>query len=362
MKAAVLRDFSRGLEIENLSVDKPKAHEVLVRVAASGLCHSDLHILGGDIPFPLPTILGHEVSGIVEQVGTEVRTVKPGDHVVVSFTFHCGHCAECHTGHAYRCAPPEQLRGAQEPPRLSDGAAGLGQFCSIGGFAEQVLVHESGCIPINRDMPLDRACLLACGVSTGFGAAANTAGVRPGETVAVIGCGGVGLPAISGAFSCGAGRVIAVDRIAGKLDLARRFGATDTVDASSGDVIEQVMALTGGRGVDHAIECIGRPSTMEQAFAMLARGGTATICGAGSPGEHISIPSLSFIREKKIQGSLLGSIRPSVDIPSFVELYLQGRLPLDELISQRLSLAEINKGFDDLRSGEVARSIIVFDH
>ena len=361
MKAAVLRDLARPMEIEEVEVSKPRPREVLLRVVAVGLCHSDLHVIEGDLPFPLPAILGHEAAGIVEQVGTDVKTVKPGDHVIVSLTFNCGHCEQCHSGHSYRCMTPEAQRAADEPARLFRGDERFGQFMNTGSFAEMMLVHESGCVPIRRDMPFDRACLIACGVSTGFGAVTNTAQVRPGESVAVIGCGGVGLAAINGAVVAGAGRVIAIDRLAVKLEMARTFGATDTIDATGGSLVEQIMALTGGRGVDHAIEAIGRKETIEMAFAIISKGGTATIVGVPRPDTRIELPAIALLREKKLQGSMMGGVRLATDIPYYVDLYMQGRLKLDELISQRLTLAEINKGFDDMRRGDVARSVILLD-
>ena len=338
MKAAVFREVGRPMEIEEVEISKPKSREVLIRVSSVGLCHSDLHIMDGALPMALPAILGHEAAGIVEQVGSDVKTVKVGDHIIVSLAFSCGHCEQCHSGHTYRCVTPEAQRAADEPARLYRGEENFGQFMNTGSFAEMMLVHESGCVPIRRDMPLDRACLIACGLSTGFGAVTNTAKVRPGETVVIIGCGGVGLPAINGAVVAGASRIIAIDRMPSKLEMARVFGATDVINAAEGNIVEQVLALTNGRGVDHAIEAIGRKETIEAAFTMLA-----------------------FLREKKIQGSMAGGIRLSIDIPYLVDLYMRGGLKIDELISQRLELSDINKGFDDMRKGEIARSVIMFD-
>jgi S-(hydroxymethyl)glutathione dehydrogenase / alcohol dehydrogenase len=361
MKAAVLRELSRPMEIEEVAIAKPGPREVLIRLAAVGLCHSDLHVLEGDLPHPLPTILGHEPAGIVEQVGADVRHVRPGDHVVVCLTFNCGHCEQCHGGHSNRCMTPEAMRGPGEPPRLTSGSEAVSGFMNIGAFAEMILVHESGCVPIRRDMPFDRACLIGCGVTTGFGAAVNAAQVRPGETVAVIGCGGVGLAAINGAAVAGAGRIIAIDRLAPKAAMARAFGATDAVDAAAGSVVEQVMELTGGRGVDHAIEAIGRKETIEAAFNITAKGGLATIVGVARPDTQIELPALALLREKRIQGSNMGGVRLAIDIPRYVDLYMDGRLKLDALISQRLTLGQVNKGFDDMRKGDVARSVILFD-
>ncbi len=361
MKAAVLRTPGQRMEIEDISISKPQGREVLVRLAAVGVCHSDLHVITGDFPHALPAVLGHEAAGIVEQVGPEVRHVKPGDRVIVCLTFHCGHCEQCDSGNSHRCFPADANRAPDGPQRLFKGAENFAPFMSMGAFAEQMLVHDSGCVVIHPDMPFDRACLIGCGVTTGFGAVVRTAAVRTGETVAVIGCGGVGLAAINGAAIAGAGRIIAVDRAAAKFPMARHFGATDAVDASAGNVVEQVMALTGGRGVDHAIEAIGLKQTIEDAFNMLAKGGTATVVGMAPYGTNIELPGLAFLREKKIQGSMMGGVRTTVDIPRYVDLYMQGRLKLDELISCRRPLAEINEAFDDMKRGELARSVIMFD-
>ena len=350
------------MAIEEVTVSAPGPREVLVKLKAVGVCHSDLHVLDGSLPHPAPAILGHEAAGVVEAVGSEVRGVQPGDHVVVLLTFHCGHCEQCEGGNSHRCMPAEAQRSAEEPPRMTTAGEGLAQFCNVGAFSEKILVHESGCVPIRKDMPLDRACLIGCGVTTGFGAVTRAAGVRPGETVAVIGSGGVGLAAINGAVVAGAGRIVAIDRLPNKLELARQFGATDTIDASAiGDVVAEVMAMTSGRGVDHAIECIGLKQTIEQAYNMLARGGTATVVGVGKPDTTVEVNAISLLREKKLQGSLMGGVRNLTDVPRFVELYMQGRLKLDELISKRRPLSEINEAFDDLKAGSVARSVIMFN-
>jgi len=361
MKAAVFREMGRPMEIEDISISKPIGREVLVRLKAVGVCHSDLHILTGDLPHSLPAVLGHEAAGVVEQVGPEVHTIKPGDHVVVCLTFHCGHCEQCHGGNSHRCNTPEAMRGADEAPRLFRGDESFAQFMNMGAFAEQILVHESGCVVMRRDMPFDRACLIGCGVTTGLGASIRAAGIRPGETVAVIGCGGVGLSAINGAALAGAGQIIAVDRIASKLELARTFGATHVIDASEGNVVEQTMALTGGRGLDHVIEAIGLKQTIEDGFGMLAKGGLETIVGAARYDLKIELPALAFLREKRVQGSMMGGVRNSIDIPRYIDLYMDGRLRLDDMISRRRPLSEINGAFEDMHSGALARSVIVFD-
>jgi S-(hydroxymethyl)glutathione dehydrogenase/alcohol dehydrogenase len=361
MKAAILRELSQPMIIEDISIAKPQGREVLVRMEAVGICHSDLHVMTGDMPFPLPAVLGHEAAGVVEQVGPEVHTVKPGDHVIVCLTFHCGHCEQCHGGNSHRCYTPEAARTPEQPPRLFRGTENFEQFMRMGAFAEQILVHESGVVAIRKDMPFDRACLIGCGVTTGFGAAVRTANVMIGERVVVIGCGGVGLSAINGAVVAGAGQIIAVDQIASKLELARTFGATDVVDSSQGNMVEQVMQLTGGLGVHHAIECIGLKQTIEDGFAMLAKGGAVTIVGLARFDARIELPPAAFLGEKRVQGSMMGGVRNSIDIPRYVELYMTGKLKLDQLISRRRPLSEINEGFDDMRKGELARSVLLFN-
>ena len=256
MKAAVLRQAGQALEIEEVQVDKPRSREVLIRTAAVGVCHSDLHFVDGTYPFPMPCIPGHEAAGIVEAVGPEVRTVKPGDHVITCLSIFCGHCEHCLTGHLSRCVSPETKRAVGDAPRIAQGEAVMQQLVGLGAFAEQMLVHEHGCVAIRRDMPLDRAALIGCAVMTGYGAVTHTSNVRPGDTVAVIGCGGIGLSVINGALIAGAGRIIAIDRLASKLTLAKTFGATDTIDASQMDAVARVMELTAG-GVHHSFEAIG---------------------------------------------------------------------------------------------------------
>ena len=361
MKAAVLHQPRTPLVIEDVAIGKPGPREVLVRTAAVGVCHSDLHFVDGAYPHPVPTIPGHEAAGVVEQVGAEVRTVKPGDHVITCLSAYCGHCEHCLTGHLSLCTEPDTRRREDEAPRLqaAHGNA-MHQFLNLSAFAEQMLIHEHALVAIRRDMPLDRAALIGCAVTTGMGAVIHTARVQPGETVAVIGCGGIGLATVNSAAIAGAGRIIAIDRVPGKLELARKFGATDVIDASEGNVLDAVRTLTGG-GVHHAFEAIGLKETTEQAFAMLRRGGTATVIGMIAPGVKIELKGSDFLGEKRIQGSLMGSNRFPVDMPRMVDFYMAGRLHLDELIAQRLPLERINDAFDELRRGELARSVILFD-
>lgn len=360
MKAAVLREVKKPLVIEDVQINKPGPHEVLIRTAAAGLCHSDLHFIEGSYPYPLPAVLGHESAGVVEAVGSEVRTVQKGDHVVTCLSAFCGHCEHCLTGHMSRCVSPDTKRGPQDEPRLKQAAGPMNQYLNLSSFAEMMLVHEHACVKIRKDMPLDRAALIGCGVMTGVGAVMHTSNVRPGETVAVIGCGGIGLAAINGAAIAGAGRVIAIDVIGSKLNLAKEFGATDVVNAKDGDPVKQVVEMTGG-GVHHAFECIGLKQTAEQSFAMTGRGGTANIIGMIPAGVNIELPGVAFLGEKRIQGSLMGSNRFPVDMPRLVDFYMAGKLKLDEMISRRIKLEQVNEGFEDMKRGEIARSVIVFN-
>ena len=360
MKAAVFREVNQPMEIEEVEISKPGPREVLIRTAAAGICHSDMHFWNGTYPGQVPMVLGHESAGIVEQVGSDVHYVKPGDHVITCLSVFCGHCEKCLTGHMSLCQEPETNRSAEDEPRLSMAAAPVQQFAQLGSFAEMMLVHEHALVKVREDMPMDRAALIGCGVTTGVGAVIHTAAVEPGSTVAVIGCGGIGLSCINGAAIAGASRVIAVDMVASKLDLARKFGATDVVDASDGDAVAKVIEMTSG-GVHYSFEAIGLKQTAEQAFQMLRSGGTATVIGMIPPGDMVSLHGVDFLAEKKIQGSMMGSNRFRVDMPRFVDFYLQGRLHLDDLVSNRIKLSDINEGMAALETGEIARSVIMFD-
>jgi S-(hydroxymethyl)glutathione dehydrogenase/alcohol dehydrogenase len=356
MRGAVLRTCPGELHVEELEVGEPGPREVLIRTAATGLCHSDLHFLQGTYYTGTPVVMGHESAGVVEAVGSDVRAVAPGDHVVTCLSMFCGLCEFCLTGRPYLCAAPDTKR----PGRLHAGDEPVQQFVELGSLAEQLLVHENAVVKVPDEMPLDRAALLGCGVLTGVGAVWNTARLPAGSTVAVIGCGGIGLNAIQGARIAGASRVIAVDRLASKLDLARRFGATDVVDASSGDPVREVQGLTGG-GVDAAFEAIGLTVTAQQALAMAKRGGAAYVIGMIPMRESVEVPALELLAGKRLEGCLMGSNRFRIDIPRLADLYLQGRLLLDELVSDRIALDDVNAGFEQLASGEIARNVVVFD-
>lgn len=361
MKAAVFHGPHQKMTIEEVAIANPGPHEVLIRTAAVGLCHSDLHYLDGLYGFDAPAILGHEAAGIVEKVGPGVTGIRPGDHVITCLSVFCGHCTYCTTGRPYNCDHQhETQRGPSEPPRLTRAGTPVHQFYELSAFAEQMLVHEHAVVKIRPDMPLDRAALIGCAVTTGVGAVTNTAGVEVGSTVAVIGCGGVGLSAINGAAIAGAGRIIAIDIQDAKLDLARDFGATDTVNAGSTDPVEAVRDLTGG-GVAYSFEALGMKKTAEQAFDMLGRSGVATIIGMVPEGQKIAIDAAALLYDRRIQGSNMGSNRFRVDMPRYVDFYLSGRLHLDRMIASRIGLGQINEGFDELRTGRFARSVITFD-
>ena len=359
MKAAVFHGPHQPLTIEDVEIAKPIAREVLVRVVASGVCHSDLHFVDGFYPFPTPAILGHEAAGIVEAVGPYVTDLKPGDHVIACLSVFCGQCTYCLTGRTYLCQT-KLGRSPNEPPKLAWKGAPVNQFANLSAYAEQMLVHENGLVRVRDDMPLDRAALIGCGVTTGVGAVLNTARVEAGATVAVFGAGGVGLAAIQGARIAGAGMIIAVDVFESKLATARELGATHTVDASTTDPVKAIRQLTNG-GVEYSFEAIGLKKAAEQAFDSLRPGGTATVVGMIPVGQKVELDGPAFLREKKIQGCTMGSNRFKVDMPKYVEFYREGRLRLDEMITRRGRLDDVNEAFRAMKAGEVARTVLMFD-
>jgi S-(hydroxymethyl)glutathione dehydrogenase/alcohol dehydrogenase len=362
MRAAILEQAGQPLVIDHLTVAKPGPREVLIRTVACGLCHSDLHFIDGAYPHPMPCVAGHEAAGVVEQVGSDVRMVKVGDHVVTCLSAFCGHCEFCVSGRMALCLGGETRRSADQPSRLtrsSDGSV-VNQMLNLSAFAEMMLVHEHACVAINRDMPLDRAAVIGCAVTTGAGAIFNACKLTPGETVTVVGCGGVGLATINAAKIAGAGRIIAADPIAEKRELALKLGATDVIDASAPDAAKQIIALTKG-GVDHAIEAVGRPQSAALAVASIRRGGTATILGMLPLAERVSLSAMDLLSGKKLQGAVMGMNRFPVDLPRLVDFYMRGLLDLDTIIAERIPLDQINAGFDKMKAGHSARSVIVFD-
>ncbi|MEO9467666.1 Zn-dependent alcohol dehydrogenase [Parasphingorhabdus sp.] len=361
MKAAVLREPGKPLSVEEISIDKPKAHEVLIRTAACGLCHSDLHFINGSYPHPLPAIPGHEAAGIVEAVGEEVRSVKVGDAVVSCLSAFCGHCEFCVTGRMSLCLGGDTRRAPDDKSRMAqaDGTP-VNQMLNLSAFAEQMLIHENACVAIDPEMPLDRAALIGCAVTTGAGTIFNSCNVTPGETVAVVGCGGVGLATINAAKIAGAGRIIAADPIPEKREMAIRLGATDVVDATAEGAAGEIVELTKG-GVDHSVEAVGRPQSAQLAVDVLRRGGTATILGMMPLDQKVGLSAMDLLSGKKLQGAIMGDNRFPVDIPRLVDFYIKGMLNLDDLISDRISLDQVNEGFAAMEKGDTARSVIVFE-
>src|SRR5579863_3800614 len=377
MKAAVFHGPKQPLTIENVDIDKPQDREVLVRTVASGVCHSDLHFVDGLYPYPTPAVLGHEAAGIVEEVGKSVNYVKAGDHVICCLSVFCGYCEDCMSGHPNRCSNRAATQRAKtDKPRLSQKGQPLRQFADLSTYAEQMLVHENALVKIGNNIALDRAALIGCGVTTGMGAVLNTARIEPGSTVAVFGCGGVGIAAIQGARIAGARMVIAVDQFENKLAMAKRFGATHTVDASSVDAVKEIRrlasgdseagidvisALTASAGVDYAFEAVGVKKLAEQCFEVIKPGGTATIIGMIPLGQKVELDGSKFLTERKIQGTMMGGNRFRIDMPRYIDYYLQGRLNLDDMISKRMKLEDVNEAFRTMKAGEVARSVLMFN-
>lgn len=367
MKAAVLDQVGGRYEVRNVHLATPIGREVVVDIKASGLCHSDEHIRSNDFGFPMPTVLGHEIAGVVTEIGPEVTELEVGDHVTGSLIAFCGHCDQCLKGAPYRCLnqATATARGADEPPRLtSDDGEEITQFMGLAGFAEQALSHEHNLVKINKEIPFDRACLLGCGVVTGMGTAINTAGVKPGDFVAVFGAGGVGLNGIQGAKTAGARRIIAIDLQPEKLELAKKFGATHTINPKEEDVIEKVQEFTDGYGVHHAFEMIGVLATMNQAFEVLGMDGTAYVVGMQKPEDTIDLNLYHdvLMKRKTVKGVFMGSTNPRIDIPMYADLYVQGRLNLDDLVSKHIKLEDINEAYEELeKGGKVARAVITFD-
>lgn len=362
MKAAVVREVGGGFAVEELEIAAPIGREVLVEVRAAGLCHSDLHFAGGDFGMPLPAVLGHELAGVVLEVGPEVRDLSPGQHVVASLVQFCGHCAECLSGRTFRCSHgAELLRDPAAEPRLRD-ASGAPVLAAMGtaAFAERALVHENQLVAIPPEIPFPQAAVLGCAVATGAGAALNAADLRPGDSVAVIGCGGVGLNAVQGAALAGAARVIAVDLADEKLELARRFGATDLVNGGTVDAVDAVRAMTGGAGVDVSFEVIGLPATTVQAVRMTRVGGRAMLIGLHRPGAATELSMFDDVLapQRTISGIFMGSSNIKRDIPRYAELYLQDRFNLDDLISGEIGIGEINEAYERLAGAGAARYVV----
>lgn len=360
MKAAVALDFAR-LSVEDVTLEAPRAGEVLVKMAATGVCHSDLSVLHGAVPMPLPMVLGHEGAGVVQAVGPGVPGIQPGDHVVLSFIPTCGHCYFCDRHEPHLCvagSPDGSMPDGTNRLRL--GGQDVRAMAMLGCMAEYAVVPAMSLLRIDRSIALDRAALVGCGVMTGVGAVLHTAKVRPGGTVAVFGCGGVGLSAIQGARLVGAKRIIAVDMLEAKLEYARHFGATHTVNAAENPV-EAVKELTGGWGVDYSFEVTGKTSVMTQAYDATRRGGTVCVIGIGHYTESFPLNACGFAPEgKTVVGCMYGNGNFKVDMADLLELYLAKRLDLDAMITRTYSIDQAPQAFDDLQAGLNARGVIVF--
>ncbi len=359
-KAAVFREIGGRLSIEEINVDDPAPNEVRIQTVACGVCHSDLHFMNGSIGGPLPTVPGHEPAGIVEAVGSEVQSVKPGDHVIACTSMYCGTCKQCQLGRPWLCMDRRFcMRAKDAPPRLSVNGMALKQFADLSGFAEMMLVHERAVVKIDDDLPLDVASLVGCGVTTGVGAALNTAKVTPGSSVAVFGCGGVGCSIIQGARLAGARQIIAIDIVASKLEAASHFGATDVLLSGSEDPVKAIKRLSGG-GVDFAFDAVGNTILTAQCFYALAPRGLAVVVGAIPQGQKLELEPGHFYVEKMITGSIMGSNRFHIEAPQYLELYRQGRLDLDAMISARVTLDGVEGALAAMEAGEVTRSVIMF--
>jgi NDMA-dependent alcohol dehydrogenase len=364
-RAAVLFEAGRKLEIREVDVQDPGPGEVRIQMAAGGVCHSDLHVMKGDLKAPLPAILGHEGAGVVADVGAGVTDVKPGDHVIPLWRLSCGECEYCSAGRAALCAAGTEIRWSG---RLPDGTTRfkldgeeIKHFAGVSSFSNYTVVPEKAVLKIPDDIPLDRAALLGCAVITGVGAAINAAEVKPGRTVAVFGTGGVGVNVVQGAALAGAEKIIAVDLLDSRLEEAKRFGATHAVNGSDGDPVAQIRDITGGRGVDYSFEVIGLPLTMRQAYDCLAKRGVAMLVGITPTTAEVSIPALSLVYEERVlTGSLYGSAAPRIEIPRLIDLYRTGNLMLDELLTRTYPIEEINQAYSDLESGATLRSVVTF--
>jgi Zn-dependent alcohol dehydrogenase len=365
--AAVLTGLDQPLVIrDDVEVEPPRAGEIRIRTAACGVCRSDLSMQDGTVPVPMPVVLGHEASAVVEEVGAGVENVAPGDHVVVSWVPQCGDCFFCRHGQPQLCQAADVVLLAggllDGTPRLRLDGAPLFQMSGAGAFSTETVVPACAAVRIPHDVPLDVAALLGCAVLTGVGAALNTATIRPGDAVAVVGCGGVGLNIVQGARIAGAGTIVAVDVSPSKLATARELGATHTVDATATDPANAVRDLTGQRGADVAFEALGQGRTIEQTVEMTRRGGQAVLVGIPRLDVMLTLPVMLglVLQERTIKGCWYGSSDIRRDVPRLVDLYRDGRLRLDELVSRRIELAEVNGALEALKAGDGARSVIVY--
>lgn len=360
-KAAVLYEPNTPLIIEELDLDEPKSDEVLVKIGGAGICRSDWHFMAGEAKTVLPVVLGHEGSGVVEQVGPGVTSVKQGDHVILSFVSRCGRCHFCSIGRpnlcdAHMATATTMMDGTH---RLHKGELNFTPLSKLACFSQYSVVPEAACVPCPKELPLDKAAIIGCCVTTGVSAAITAAKVETGSTVAVVGCGGVGLNVLQGAMLANASKIIAVDINEGRLEFAMQFGATHTVNPSHQNALHRVMEITGGLGADYTFEVFGSSETVDMAYNMARKGGTVTVVGIPPDGDIPSIDAVALVRqEKTLKGSYYGSARMQDDMPKMVDLYMSGRLNLDALVTHTYSLDEINEAYKDLIRGEVGRGVI----
>ena len=365
VQAAILRAPHRPFEIVELDLDDPRPGEVRVRIAASGVCHSDHHLVTGATRHPMPLVAGHEGAGIVESVGQGVTTIRPGDHVILNWAPACGTCFYCEHGRSNLCgtytAPLWAGTMLDGTTRLHEQGRNVYHYCGLATHAEYAVVPAPSVVVIRKDAPLDVAALIGCAVATGVGAVLHTAGVQAGESVVVLGCGGVGLSAVQGAVLAGAARVIAVDTHPAKMEIARRFGATDAL-RSDDRLAERVRALTEGRGADHVIEAVGVPALQELALELARPGGTITLAGLSAMGTATNLPGAVLVRqEKTVKGSYYGTVHAPRDFPMLLDLYMAGKLPLGQMVSARYPLSAINEAYDTMLAGATVRGVITFD-
>jgi Zn-dependent alcohol dehydrogenase len=361
--AAVLYEVKKPLVVEEVDLLDPGPHEVQVRWVANGVCHSDYHLVCGDVPHPLPVVLGHEAAGVVERVGPGVTTVQVGDHVCSSYIPSCGRCGYCIGGQPTMCALRDKPRWfmLDGTTRLRKGSTSLHHYLQVAGYATHAVLMEDSVIPIRKDVPLDVACLVSCGVLAGAGPVFNRAKVPPGASVAVWGCGGVGLNTIQAAKLVGAAKIIAVDVMPQKLAWAEEFGATHLVNATTEDPVARVHAISGTGGVDYSFELVGTQATIEQAFLATHRGGTCVVVGVSPAGTRVSIDPGLLLQQRVLTGSSFGAGHQRTDVPMLLDLYKAGRYKLDELITRRIPLTDLNQAFDRMLKGEVKRSVVVYD-
>ena len=364
-RAAVLFEPGQKLEVCEVDVQDPGPGEVRIQLKAAGVCHTDLSVMTGQLKAPLPAILGHEGAGIVSDVGAGVTSFQPGDHVIPLWRLSCGECEYCSGGRPALCAEGTEIRSSG---RLQDGTSRFSfegkeilHFAGVSSFSNYTVLPEGAVLKIPQDLPFEQAALMGCAVITGVGAVVNAARVKPGRTVAVFGAGGVGVNVVQGAVLAGAKTIIAVDRYASRLEDARVFGATHTVNASDGDPVAAIRELNEGRGVDYAFEAVGLPVTIEQAFNSLAKRGVAMVVGIAPSNTEVTISSSALVYEERVlAGSLYGSAAPKTDIPMMIDLYRGGKLKLDELLTRTYPIEEINEAYDAMQSGETLRSVVTF--